>query len=140
MTTYVDTSVLIKLLVAEEGSESAREIWRRSPRVASVTLVLAESAAALAAAERSGRITTSQHDQLLTSCTELVDQMTLVEVTHDLVASAAVLAREEALRGYDAVHLAAALTLGATILTSADVALCDAARSRGLHVAHPRAL
>lgn len=132
--------MLIKLLVAEEGSESAREIWWRSPRVASATLVLVESAAALAAAERAGRVTTTQHDRLLTSCTELIDQMTLVEVTQDLVASAAVLAREEALRGYDAVHLAAAIAVGATIFTSADAALCEAARSLGLHVAQPGAM
>jgi hypothetical protein len=34
-------------------------------------------------------------------------------------------------------HLAAALTVEAEILTSADAALCDAAERRGLHIANP---
>ena len=140
MTTYVDTSVLIKLLVAEEGSDRAQEVWRNSPLLASVTLVIAESAAALASAERAGRVTPVQHSRLLISCGELIDQMTLVQVTDDLVARAAALARQEGLRGYDAVHLAAALTVGAIVLTSADAALCRAAQSQGLHVADPCAV
>lgn len=59
----------------------------------------------------------------------------MVEITEGLVADAADLAESEALRGYDAVHLAAALTVEAAILTSADSALCEAAQRRGLHVA-----
>jgi hypothetical protein len=39
--------------------------------------------------------------------------------------------------GDDAVHLAAALTIEATVMTSADAALCDAVERRGLHVANP---
>ena len=50
---------------------------------------------------------------------------------------AADLAEDEHLRGYDAVHLAAALTVEAEILTSADTALCEAAERRGLHIANP---
>jgi predicted nucleic acid-binding protein len=46
----------------------------------------------------------------------------------------------EALRGYDAVHLAAALFMEARILTSADTDMCAAASRRGLHVANPIAL
>jgi hypothetical protein len=42
----------------------------------------------------------------------------------ELVASAAELADDEGLRGYDAVHLAAVLTVEATVLSSADTALC----------------
>ena len=54
-----------------------------------------------------------------------------------LVAEAAELAEQEALRGYDAVHLAAALLVEARVLTSADADLCEAATRRGIHVANP---
>jgi hypothetical protein len=57
-----------------------------------------------------------------------------VPVTDELVAIAADLADNEGLRGYDAVHLAAALTVDATVLSSADSALCAAAARRGLHI------
>ena len=54
-----------------------------------------------------------------------------------LIVDAADLAEAEALRGYDAVHLAAAVTVGATVFTSADSELCAAAQRRGLHIANP---
>jgi len=60
-----------------------------------------------------------------------------VEITEALVAVAADLAEEEALRGYDAVHPAAALAIEAQILTSSDSALCDATQRRGLRVPNP---
>jgi len=61
----------------------------------------------------------------------------VVEVTEEIVAGAADLAEQEALRGYDAVHLAAAMLVEARVLTSADRALCDAAVRRGIRVANP---
>jgi hypothetical protein len=41
------------------------------------------------------------------------------------------------LRGYDAVHLAAASVVGADVFSSADVRRCMAASSAGFHVANP---
>jgi uncharacterized protein len=67
----------------------------------------------------------------------LTGDLHLAAVTDDLIVRAADLADDEGLRGYDAVHLAAALHLGASILTSADEALCDAAGRNGMHVANP---
>jgi predicted nucleic acid-binding protein len=61
----------------------------------------------------------------------------LVEVTEELIESAAQLAETEWLRGYDAVHLAAALFVGAAAITSADRELCEAAERQGLHIADP---
>jgi predicted nucleic acid-binding protein len=63
--------------------------------------------------------------------------LSIVAITDDLIVQGAELAEREALRGYDAVHLAAALTVGADVLTSTDAALCAAAERRGLHVANP---
>ena len=69
----------------------------------------------------------------------MINDLHIVSVTDELVASAAELAELEQLRGYDAVHLAAALTVEAIVLSSADSALCAAAARRGLHVANPLA-
>lgn|GEM_PF-59696 len=137
MITYVDTSTLIKLLVAEPGSDRAREVWDASDRLATVVLTAVEGAATLAAGERCGRITGEQAEHLLVTCRGLLTQMSIVAVTSELVDQAAVLAKAQALRGYNAVHLAAALSIGADVLTSADRALCVAASRCGLHVADP---
>jgi uncharacterized protein len=137
--TYVDTSSLLKLLIDEEGSERAGLIWDAADTVAAAALVLVEGRAALAAAERSSRLSAAQHGEAKDELAALVDELAIVEVTEELIAAAADLAEEEALRGYDAVHLAAALTVEAAVLTSADSALCHAAERQGLHVANPLA-
>lgn len=137
MITYVDTSSLLKLLIDEDGSESAGLLWDTADAVASVALVVVEARAALAAAERGARLTSAQHQEAKAELTVLVDELTIVRITDDLVVLAAEVAEHELLRGYDAVHLAAAITIGADVLTSADSTLCEAAERRGLHVANP---
>ncbi len=137
MITYVDTSTLIKLIVDEQGSERAELIWQSADSVASVRLVVVEARAALAAAARGQRLSTAQLNVAKTELAAFVDDLHLVEVTAEIIASAAQLAEAESLRGYDAVHLAAALFVGAAVLTSADRALCEAAGRQGLHIADP---
>jgi predicted nucleic acid-binding protein len=135
--TYVDTSTLLKLLIEEGGSERAGLIWDTAESLTSAALVVVEGRAALATAERSGRLTRAELTRANVDLAELIEEMSLVEITEELIELAAGLAEDEQLRGYDAMHLAAALTVEAEILTSADAALCDAAERRGLHVANP---
>lgn len=137
MTTYVDTSTLLKLVVDEEGSDRAELIWEAADNLASARLIVVEARAALAAARRAGRLTVGQHRSARSEVDLLFRDLHLVEITDDLVADAADLAEHEGLRGYDAVHLSAALFVTASVLTSADDALCDAASRRGLYVANP---
>jgi predicted nucleic acid-binding protein len=54
-----------------------------------------------------------------------------------LVRAAGDLAELDGLRGDDAVHLAAAVAVRATVVASADRQLIGAARSRGFGVAQP---
>jgi uncharacterized protein len=96
-----------------------------------------ESRAALAAAQRGGRLTEAEHGDAKAELVELFEEITFIDITDALIAQAAELAEAEALRGYDAIHLAAALAIGANVLTSADADLCGAAENRSLHVANP---
>jgi len=135
--TYVDTSTLLKRLLAEAGSDEADIIWNAADVLVSAVTVVVESRAALAAAQRAGRLTAAEHDDAKAELVDLFEEITFVDITDALIAEAAELAEAEALRGYDAVHLAAALAIGASVLTSADSALCGAAERRSLHVANP---
>jgi predicted nucleic acid-binding protein len=135
--TYVDTSSLLKLLIDEDGSERAELIWDTADVLAGSALVVVEARAALAAAERGARLTVAQHRDAKDELAVLVEELSIVEVTEQLIAEAADLAEREALRGYDAVHLASALMIEAELVTSADAALCEASARRGLHVANP---
>ncbi|MEX1008960.1 MAG: type II toxin-antitoxin system VapC family toxin [Acidimicrobiia bacterium] len=137
MITYVDTSTLLKLLIEEPGSASAAVIWDSADVVAAARVLHVEARAALAAADRGGRLSRAQVRRTTTELAGLWQQFTIVEITAELVDAAGDLAEQEGLRGYDAIHLAAALQLGADLLTSADSDLCGAAGRRGLHVANP---
>jgi len=135
--TYVDTSTLIKLIVDEEGSDRAELIWQSADSVASVSLVVVEARAALAAAARGNRLSANQLRLAKKELAAFVNDLHVIEITEELINIAAQLAETESLRGYDAVHLAAALFVGAAVLTSADRALCEAAERQGIYIADP---
>lgn len=137
MITYVDTSTLLKLIVDEPGSDRAELIWQMADTLAAATVITVEARAALAAANRNARLTAAAHRRAKVTLAALIDGLYLVAVTAELIEQAADLAETESLRGYDGLHLAAAMSVDATVLTSADATLCDAAARRGLHVANP---
>ena len=137
MITYIDTSTLIKLIIDEPGSDEASVIWQSADSIASVALMIVEARAALAAAVRVGRLTTRHHDLAKATLDALIGDLHIIDTTVQLISDAGELAEHEGLRGYDAVHLAGALTVGATVFTSADSALCDAALRQGLHISNP---
>ncbi len=134
MITYVDTSTLIKLLIDERGSERAQLIWDTAETLTTVRLTIVEARATLAAATRAARLTPAQHASAVADLALLWSSLNIVEVTADLVDRAGEVAASHALRGYDAVHLSAALLAGAELLTSADDRLCAAAEAEGIHV------
>ena len=137
MITYVDTSTLIKLIVDEPGSDAATLVWQTSDTLTTVRLTLVEAHATLVAAARTKRLTPSQHRAALVELDGLWASLAIVEVTSDVVDRACRLAESQALRGYDAVHLAAAVETRADVLTSADSRLCAAAAELGMNVANP---
>ena len=73
----------------------------------------------------------------MASLDDLWTQLGVVDVTIDLATSAGVVAEREALRGYDAVHLATALLVDADVFATTDAELCDAALRNGMSVANP---
>jgi predicted nucleic acid-binding protein len=68
---------------------------------------------------------------------ELWSQVSVVEISEELTWSAGDLAEQHGLRGYDAVHLAAAVLVHADVFSSADRKLCDTASASAFHVANP---
>lgn len=138
MITYIDTSVLLKLLVDDEtGAEAAQRLWLESDYLVCAEIGYAEARAALASARRAARL---NNDTLATAKAELATlwtQIDIVPVTTELVLAAGDLAEAESLRGSDAVHLAAAIAARVTVMASADDRLLAAARRRRFDVANP---
>jgi predicted nucleic acid-binding protein len=110
---YADSSVIVKRYYEEPGTQSVRSRWTASERVFTSRVAYAEVHAALARKLRDGGISAAQLRTVANSFeTEwpaydqvLVDSATLTEVRR--------LVRSHALRGFDAIHLSAALWLQA---------------------------
>lgn len=137
MITYVDTSTLIKLLIDEVGTSEAAAIWDEPDTLVTVRVAHVEARAALAAARRQRRVTAAVFRSAVAGLEVLWSQLSVVEVDEDLMRLAGDLATTHGLRGYDAVHLAAAHLVGAEVFSSADRQLCEAASTTGFHIANP---
>ena len=136
MTTYFDTSAIVKLLVVEERSDRADVLWDSADLVVTSELSYAETRAALAAARRAGRLTPSSLVEAKEAFGERFADIHHVEVTTDVVRSAGDLVEEHSLRGYDAVHLASALAFEDPhlILVTWDEDLARAGRRLGFNL------
>lgn len=137
MIAYFDTSAVLPLLIAEAGSARAALLWDGADRVVSVRLVYPETRAALAHAERLGRLAARHLRVAVTEFDALFEEMDLVEVDDALARRAGELAEARQLRGYDAVHLAAADRVRDpnVVVIAGDGALLEAAAAEGLAVA-----
>jgi len=137
MIAYFDTSALVPLLVTEAGSGLAARFWDDADRVVSSRLVYPEARAALAHAHRVGRLTGDQLRAVVDQLDERCTQLEIVEIDERLALEAGGLAEAHGLRGYDAVHLAAARELDDSdlVLVAGDRALLAAAREEGLMTA-----
>ena len=135
MITYVDTSALVKLLVDDEaGTSTIEQLWVMSTAVVCFEIGYVEARAALGSAHRARRLNTAGLRAARGALDGLWAQLDVVPVTTLLVRRAANLAEAEGLRGYDAIHLTAALLLPVDTFASSDHRLCEAAARRGLNV------
>ncbi len=137
MIIYFDTSALLKLLVDDEGSDDAAELWDAADLVLASRLAYPEARAALAAAARARRLAPGAHRSAKRTLDRTWRQVAIVEVSASIAQDAGDLAELHALRGYDAVHLASAgaASNGALVLATWDRDLASAAVSQGMGVA-----
>jgi len=134
---YFDTSALVPLLIDEPGSGVARRMWDEALRIVAIPLLYAEGRAALAQAQRMGRITGPQLRAVVEELEDVYSQIDVVSIDEPLVRRAGELAETQGLRGYDAVHLAAAERAADNdfVLVAGDRALLTSAAAVGLTVA-----
>ncbi len=126
---YLDTSAFVKLLVTEPESAALRTRLQRWPDRVSAALLRTETVRAL---RRSG------NDALIGKARRLFGGLVLIRIDEPLLDRAGDLGPAE-LRALDAVHLAAALSIGPDlgVLLTYDICLRDAAAAQGLDVESP---
>ena len=126
---YLDTSAALKLLVEEsESSVLAAELDEQEPVILACHLLETELRRAVP------RIEHLQHEAV----SELLESVDLYDVPASLFREAGYLPGV-ALRSLEAVHLAAAIRLGADAMVTYDTRLADAAKELGITVVAPTA-
>ncbi|MBB4660841.1 PIN domain-containing protein [Conexibacter arvalis] len=111
MTLYLDTSALVKLLVAEDGSGVVRSAAGAAGELAASHIAYVETHSALARMRAGDRLTRRVHAAQAEAFRRLWSDVAVVPVTDDVVERAARLAERHLLRGYDALQLSSALEL-----------------------------
>jgi predicted nucleic acid-binding protein len=109
---YLDTSALVKLYVDEPGRPAVVTELDQAAAVATVRVAYAEARAAFARKRREGGLDGKGLRRVVDRLDGDWAAYSVVDVTEPLVRRAGILAEHHGLRGYDAVHLAAAVELG----------------------------
>lgn len=134
MIAYFDSSAVVKLLIDEPGSLTVERVWHASDARVCATVGYAETVAALGRAGRVGRLSPTGVRHSVADLDAMWRSFHRTVVDDELAASAATLALTHGLRGFDAVHFAAAVA-ATELLVTADQSLLAAATSIGMAVA-----
>jgi predicted nucleic acid-binding protein len=134
---YLDSSALVKLLITEDGSDLLDQVFDTASELHSCRIAYPETRAAIAAAWRSSRLDDAGHHRVRVVLDSMIwPELDIVEVTPSLAATAGDLAETWSLRGFDALHFAAALEVAGpdASMVTWDRRLWRAAQAVGLRV------
>jgi predicted nucleic acid-binding protein len=139
MNLYLDTSALIKRYINEQGTEDVRAWVRAADAISTGLLTRAETSAGLTRLQRRNIITQEDYKLALEQFRLDWAGYQRIPINEELIARADLLACQHGLRGYDAVHLAAALIWQEALmlpvtLATYDQELADAGKKSGLDI------
>lgn len=148
-TFYFDASALVKRYMTETGTAWIESLCANEDEhaIAIAEFGLVEVAAAFSGKQRGGFITLHEYSQALTNLIhDAQSRYRLVRVEQTIVHLAIELTTRHRLRGYDAIHLACALTLNTPLVENdlpaltfvcADNDLLIAGKAEGLAIDNP---
>ncbi|HUT36296.1 MAG TPA: type II toxin-antitoxin system VapC family toxin [Planctomycetota bacterium] len=142
---YLDASAWVKRYCAEAGSSWVQALFAQDAALSSASLGLVEVAATLARKGKAGEMPASGLEAAVTELRYDWDRFAQVHLTDEALEHAFRVARANALRGADAVHLASALLVAANrsaqqdevVMVTSDRELREAASAAGLRVIDP---
>ncbi|HYU32145.1 MAG TPA: type II toxin-antitoxin system VapC family toxin [Thermoanaerobaculia bacterium] len=143
MILFLDTSALVKLYIAEPGSERMRETASRGEPVAASDLAFAEIHATFARRGREEFLQATELEEIRAVFAEDWERLTQIPLGATVLELVPRLCQRHPLRGADAVHLASALLLHEEGLevtfACSDHKLLGAATAEGLTTLDPTA-
>ena len=135
--TYLDTSALIKRFIEEEGSGVVRTLMRQPGSVATAKVAYVEVYAGLGRRRRAGDLSPKDHRVACTQFERDWPGYIRVDLADEILSLARDIIQRHPLRGFDAVHLASALSIRQGLeedlqFVAADERLLRAATAEGL--------
>lgn len=141
---YLDTSALIKQYIREQGSDEVKNLIQGAGIIGSNSIASAEVASAFSRLVRTGWYTVQDGQTAWHEFLTDWRSYSRLEVTSRLVERAADVAWHHGLRGYDAIHLSAAMLWQEALDTPLTLATFDknlwAAAQKSNILVWPRAL
>lgn len=142
---YLDASAWVKRYYQESGTDWIQNLFAQNETLVCASLGLVEVMATLSRKRKAREIASGQFIQKAKELEEDWERFIQIQMTTETMNSAKQLARDLALRGADAIHLASALTLkkrfvennDRLVVVASDHELEQAAQSRGLEVIDP---
>lgn len=125
MIIYLDTSALLKTYIQEDSSEKVVGLLNAIDGAGTSVITQAEMASAISRASRMGAFSPGDAQAAWNAFLDDWSSVTRLTVSFQLVERAATLAWEHGLRGYEAIHLASALTWQEVIETPVTLATFD---------------
>jgi predicted nucleic acid-binding protein len=143
MIIYLDSSALVKKYVRETGSPEVVALIARADMTGTSLIARAEVAATISKLIRMGSLYKDEALKTLKIFRQEWSELQRLQISETLIARADSLAWDHGLRGYDAVHLASAISwqehIGESItLATFDRQLWDAGQAIGLLVWPPK--
>jgi predicted nucleic acid-binding protein len=108
---YLDTSALIKRFVAEKGSSLIQALVTGAGPIATATIAYAEVYAGLTRKRRDGHLSARHYAQVCRQFEQEWPAYVRVELREEILRLTRDLIQRHPLRGFDAIHLASALSL-----------------------------
>ncbi len=138
MIVYLDTSAFVPILAPERSSAASRDLWGRASALVSTRLLFVEAVSALSRRQPNEKQNGLKHP-LAESVAGLWGEIRVIELGENLMLAAANCAARFGLRGYDAVHCAAAASINGpdTVAASSDRRLLGAWSELGLATFDP---
>jgi len=137
---YLDTSALIKRFIAEQGSLLVRRLVTREGPIATAKVAYAEAYSGLTRKHREGNLSVGQYAQACRQFEREWPAYVRVELQDEILHLARDLIRRHPLRGFDAIHLASALTLKQALREDITFAAADDRLLRAASAEHLQAL
>lgn len=135
MTLYLDTSALVKLYVEEPGAAEVCRLVAGAAHVSTSRVTYVEARAALARRYRERALSRSEYAELVRALEHDWEAYLRLEVTEPIIKLAGEMTERHALRAYDAIQLASAVSMPPRLritFLAADERLLAAASSEGL--------